>query len=247
MKFVDLLPAFDVECARITGEMMKTAYAVGPKKQTLAEKVDRHLYGDNKDWAQFEKDMRGKKFRQAVIGHQASDEKLKAYVKAMGDYQSSKKVVGVVPSKTDPTKLYKVKDIGGRLGCGCKDWQYKHSHGGGDCQHIRELAQGLKEKVSGKKCVYCSSPATVKNRWAEGRAVVLTCDRHIEKAKQRIAEQGDKVFATVKLSGVALSLARGVALARVREKAKREQAKGKAMKENVMRLRAGAPLIPVKH
>lgn len=174
----------------------KLSYASAPaKKPTVAEKVDKHVYGDDKNWGQFEKDMKGKKFRQAVIGHQASDEKLKAYVQAMGDYQESRKVVGVVPSRTSG-KLYKVKDIGNRLACNCKDWQYKKSHGGGDCAHIKELKQGLKEKLS---------------------------------------------------SSTLSLLARGVALARTKEKVEKEIKKGNAMKENVMRLRLGADLLPVKH
>ena len=198
MTFFDLLPTFDRECALITAGMMKTAYAAAPgKSQSKAmEKVEKHLISDSKDWGQFEKDMKGKKFRQAVAAHPFSDEKLKAYVKANGEYQTSKDVAGVVPSSSS-SRLYRIKRIGAdkRLACGCKDWQYKHSHGGGDCKHIAELAQGLKEKVSASHLNY---------------------------------------------------IARGVALARTMEKAKKEQEKGHTMKENVKRLRAGAPLAPVQ-
>jgi hypothetical protein len=190
MTLADLIPFFDLECGRI-----KLAYEAKQVKLTATEKVDQHHYGDVKDWSKFEKDMGGKRFRQAVIKHPVSDEKLKAYVKAMGEYKDSK-VVGVVPSRTSST-LYKVKELpGGRLACGCKDWQYKKSHGGGDCAHIKELAHGLKEKIS----------AT-----------------------------------TMGLLG------HGVALARTAERMEKEKEKGKAMKENVMRLKLRTDLVPVKH
>ena len=149
MTLTDLLPSFDLECARITGDMIKTAQQRAPaKKPSAADKVEAHHYSDLKDWGAFEKNMKGKKFRQAVFASSMSDDKLKAFVKANGEYQTSKDVVGLVPSRTSK-RMYQIKRIaGGRLACGCKDWHYKKSHEGGPCEHIRELAQGLKEKVS---------------------------------------------------------------------------------------------------
>ena len=183
MTLADLLPAFDRECAMIAGAMLKTAYAAAPAKPSYAKKVDAHHSSERKDWDSFQKDMKSKKFRMAVFEHPMSDEKLKAYVKANGEYQTSKDVVGVVPSRSS-SRLYKIKRIGAdRLACGCKDWHYKKSHEGGDCEHIKELAQGLKEKTS----------------------------------------------------SVIGGLARGVAVARTAEKVKKQQVKGKTMKENVVR------------
>jgi hypothetical protein len=157
MTLADLLPAFDRECAMIAGAMLKTAYAAAPAKPSYAKKVDAHHSSERKDWDSFQKDMKSKKFRMAVVG--------------------------VVPSRSS-SRLYKIKRIGAdRLACGCKDWHYKKSHEGGDCEHIKELAQGLKEKTS----------------------------------------------------SVIGGLARGVAVARTAEKVKKQQVKGKTMKENVVR------------
>jgi hypothetical protein len=259
--FTDLLPSFDRECALITADFMKTAYAVAPaKKPSHAEKVERHLISANKDWRQFEKDMKGKRFRQAVLTHPMSDDKLKAYVKAMGEYQTSKKVVGHVPSRST-ANLYAIKELpGGRLACGCKDWRYKHSHQGTDCAHIQELAQGLKEKLSEVKrkypsaCKYCSKPPAKGVLWADGRAIIYVCDDHLEKARHQVEVTNHDSVAAIrrvpqkeKAAGTLSSLARGVALAGMVRKAEKDSEKGKTMKENVGRLRRGAALVPVHH
>jgi hypothetical protein len=97
----------------------------------------------NRDWDAFEKNLRTKAFRQAVVLHPESDAKLKRYTKALGEFKTSKSVVGVVPSRTS-NKLHKIKELpGGRLGCSCGDWQYLHSHRKTDCDHIQELKGGL--------------------------------------------------------------------------------------------------------
>lgn len=130
-----LLPSF-------SDELIKLA-ALSPAQ--AKELVDTH-HG-NQDWNIFEKNLRTKAFRQAVLVHPDSDRKLKRYTKALGELKTSKDVVGVVPSRTS-SKLYKIKRLSnGRLACSCKDWQYAHSHKlrKTDCAHIEELKIGLGE------------------------------------------------------------------------------------------------------
>jgi hypothetical protein len=110
-------------------------------KAQAQERVDMHH--QTRDWNLFEKNLKAKAFRQAVVSHPESDAKLKRYTKNFGEYTSSKKVLGVVPSRTS-NKLYKIKELSnGRLACGCGDWQYLHSHKKTDCDHIKEFKGGL--------------------------------------------------------------------------------------------------------
>lgn len=103
---------------------------------TATEKVDTHHASEVKDWRAFEKNLRSKAFKKAVEVHPASDDKLKRYVAANHNYRTSKDKADKVPSSTS-AKKYEIRVLpGGGLGCGCKDWQYKKSHGGQDCKHI---------------------------------------------------------------------------------------------------------------
>lgn len=118
-------------------ELMKIAASAN-------EKVEQHHANPN--WSQFEKNLKGKKFREAASAHPKSDSKLQAYIKNFGGYLSSKKVLGQVPSRTS-AKKHTIKELeGGRLGCSCKDWQYKHSHQGTDCAHIASFKTKPKTK-----------------------------------------------------------------------------------------------------
>ena len=111
-------------------------------------KEQANLHYDTQDWGRFEKNLKAKRFQQAAVEHPESDQKLKKYIKNFGGYLTSKKVVGVVPSRTS-SKMYKVKELpNGRLACNCKDWQYKHSVKASDCDHIKELKQGLIKQSS---------------------------------------------------------------------------------------------------
>jgi len=126
----------------------KVAFVASTPKMKNVVKADEHHFMDNKDWKGFEKNLKAKGFQNAIKEHPMSDKKLKRYVKNFGGYLNSKKVVGSVPSRTTG-KVYKVKELpNGRLACGCKDWQYNHSHKSTDCEHIRELKQGLEKKSS---------------------------------------------------------------------------------------------------
>lgn len=133
MSLADLFPSFVDECIKIAAARLTPVQA--------KELVSTHH--ETQDWKRFEKNLNTKMFRQAVLLDQDSNAKLKRYTKTLGEYKSSKIVVGVVPSRTS-SKLYKVKELpNGRLGCSCKDWQYSHSHKKSDCDHIQELRGGL--------------------------------------------------------------------------------------------------------
>lgn len=131
--FASLLPSF-------ASELLKLA-AISPMQ--AKELVETHHGAEQKDWKAFEKNLKLKTFRAAVVSHPDSDAKLKRYTKSIGDYTSSKKVVGVVPSRTT-RKLHKIKELSnGRFGCDCKGWRYSHSHRKTDCAHIEEFKGGL--------------------------------------------------------------------------------------------------------
>lgn len=106
---------------------------------TSAQKADRHLKADVKDWDMFEKSLKTVSFQKAILNHPDSDAKLKSYVQNFGGYIKSKDVVAVMPSRSS-TQIYKIKKLqSGRLACGCRDWQYARSWRGTDCAHIDEL------------------------------------------------------------------------------------------------------------
>lgn len=104
--------------------------------------VDGHHAAEKKDWDAFAENMKNPRFRKAMIEHPKSDEKLRRHVQEMGDYLKSKKVVAKVPSRTDPSKTYEVKELpSGRLGCSCNDWKFNHSVNGSDCVHIKSMSK----------------------------------------------------------------------------------------------------------
>lgn len=116
---------------------------------TAAEKVEAHHASDVKDWRAFEKNLKSKAFNKAVQLHPASDDKLKAYTDQNHKYLKSSQVAGKVPSDSIQRKKYQIKVLpGGGLGCGCKDWQYKRSHQGGDCKHIRAYKAELHQAAT---------------------------------------------------------------------------------------------------
>jgi hypothetical protein len=139
--FKSLLPSFSNELTKIA------------KKDQSLKMVNAHHKANTKDWKLFEKNLKNKDFRQAVLTHPKSDAKLKRYTKALGSYKESKDVAGKVPSRTS-SKLYTIKHLAnGKLGCGCKSWQYNHSHRGTECVHSQELKSVL-EKTSASNLTY---------------------------------------------------------------------------------------------
>lgn len=130
---------------RMFGEPIKLASPENPSKAEL--KAEAHFNIDTKDWKSFEKSLRGKAFQKAILEHPDADAKLKKYVKNVGSYLKAKEVVAVVPSRSRSAK-YKIKVLpSGRMGCGCKDWQYVHSVNGTDCDHIKAVKM-MKSKMS---------------------------------------------------------------------------------------------------
>lgn len=131
----------DMSFATFADEVIKLAFRQPPE-----ERVDAHHKASKKDWNGFSKDIKSKKFRQAVQDHPSSDEKLKSYVKAVGEYKDSKDTVGYVLSRSGGRKHRVKKLSSGRLGCSCKSWTYDHSHKKTDCSHIKALKDSQMKK-----------------------------------------------------------------------------------------------------
>ena len=135
-----LLSAFTDECTKIASKTMDALLKV-------------ELFHDDpaKNWNEFERDLKKKNFQTAMLLHPKTkeDPKLKKYVKSYGGYLTSKDTVAGVPSRTS-NKTYRLKKLpSGRLACGCKDWQYVHSHKGTDCDHIKDFKRsGLAKQSS---------------------------------------------------------------------------------------------------
>ena len=109
---------------------------------SMEDRVSKHHSADVKDWKGFEKNLRSSRFGAAILKSPDSDEKLKKYVTNVGAYRRSTDVVGQIPSRTEG-RVYSIKKLpNGRLGCGCKDWQYSHSWRGTDCTHIKAAKAG---------------------------------------------------------------------------------------------------------
>lgn len=123
-----LLPSF-------SNELLKIAAGPSPKKRAEA-----FHSAEVKDWPQFEQDLKSLPFQRAMLGHEATDPKLKKYVKNYGGQLKSKSIIAIAPSRTEKGKEYKVKVLQtGRLACECKDWQYHHSVRKSDCDHIKAV------------------------------------------------------------------------------------------------------------
>lgn len=113
-----------------------------------AQKLDTHLNADIKDWNAFETNLKSPRFASEVRKSSDADQKLKDYVTANNQYLRSKKLVLQVPSRTEG-RMYSIKEMpGGRLGCSCKDWQYKRSWKGTDCEHVKAAKAGLPKTAS---------------------------------------------------------------------------------------------------
>lgn len=134
----------------------------------------------DKDWKRFEGNLRSKGFVALLKADPRTDPKLSHYATALHEYKVSKKVEGKVPSRTEFGTSHKIKRLpDGRLGCDCGDWQYKHSHKGSDCDHIKKfkgiekaaaihpLAKGLQRGV--KLYDFANRSANQWNRGSEAK------------------------------------------------------------------------------
>jgi hypothetical protein len=177
MRIEALLPSFYDELEKIA--------ASGNVKM----KVDEHFKDPH--WPSFEKNLKSKRFQAEASGDKRADAKLQRYIKNYGGYVTSTDVVGVVPSRSG-SKMYKIKRLkDGRLGCGCKDWQYVHSHKGTDCDHIEELKQGM-EKDSAysptlRAAMQLNKGAVAVRRYQKGKKQ-LHHGREVEKTLRTLNE-----------------------------------------------------------
>jgi len=141
------LIAFTEELAKIGG-LEKVALLATTPKMKAKEKAERHFSTSDPNWGEFEENLKSKHFQREVSGHPMADDKLKKYVKNYGGYLSSKDVLGEEKSETTPGRKYKIKKVGRRTACGCGDFQYVHSHRGGDCKHVAKFKkESLAQKV----------------------------------------------------------------------------------------------------
>jgi hypothetical protein len=115
---------------------------------SVAQKLENHLTAEIKDWKAFEKNIKSPRFAAEVRRSSDTDQKLKDYVTANNEYRRSKDLVMKVPSR-EAGQAYSIKKLpNGRLGCGCKDWQYKCSWKGTDCRHITAAKAGMTKSSS---------------------------------------------------------------------------------------------------
>lgn len=118
-------------------------------KLNPATRAEAHFLAEKPDWKSFERNLRSKEFRQAILKAEQSDPTLKKYVKNFGGYRASKDVIAQIKSK-DSGQTYTIRDLHtGRWGCDCGDWQYHHSVKGGDCKHIKSVKQSKMVKNAG--------------------------------------------------------------------------------------------------
>lgn len=191
-----MTPSFEDRVPAFAEELMKLAFKKTPKGKALAE-AQRHFDAADKDWGRFEKNLKTKSFQKVVAGHPQADDKLREYVKNYGGYLVSKKTVAKV--KGDSGKTYTLKQVGDRLGCGCKDWQYSRSHRGTDCKHVRrhhtEKAAAMVKESFLKNLAYSSSLVGQKTLGAKSqltRGIVARGylkDRQGQELKERMGQQ----------------------------------------------------------
>ena len=93
-------------------------------------------------WGKLVKNVRDKKFVDALAKHPDSDEKLVQHAQSMHDL-SRGRTVGKIRSSRLPGRSYEIRKIGGGLGCTCPDWRFKGSiNPGYECKHVRAHKQG---------------------------------------------------------------------------------------------------------
>jgi hypothetical protein len=116
-----------------------------------------------KDWGRFGELVRSKKFRDALADHPGSDEVLRKYLASYGAFVRGKRV-GTVTSRSDPSVRHSIRSVGdGRLGCSCKDWQFKRSISGGDCKHVESFRRTVSVgKAKAASAILLPNPLVLK-------------------------------------------------------------------------------------
>jgi hypothetical protein len=137
---------FTAELSHIADAVLeKMAFVAKTPNMRAKVQAEKHFDSPDPNWNRFEKNLKLKSFQDVVSKDSRSDDKLKKYVENYGGYLRSKKVTAKVTSP-DTGKPYVIKELpGGRLACGCKNWQYRKSVDGGDCKHIEAITM---KKVS---------------------------------------------------------------------------------------------------
>jgi hypothetical protein len=130
--------------------LAKIAFKLNPMGKAEV-KAKNHFEAQDKNWKQFEKQLKSPNFRAAVLATKEADPVLQRYVKTFGAFQGSKNVIAKVKS-ADSGRTYTIKELpNGRWGCNCGDWQFKHAIKGGACKHIKSLRQSKMVKQSSLK------------------------------------------------------------------------------------------------
>lgn len=124
------------------------------KPATIAKaqaKLEQHFDSDAlstpaekaKRWSTFRSAIKGTAFTDAVLADPRADEKLKAFAAIMHTRATDAVPASRIRGKTG---TYTIKYHPGlqRISCTCPDWTYKHSIGGGDCKHVKEMIMRTK-------------------------------------------------------------------------------------------------------
>lgn len=109
------------------------------------EKLDDHFGSmDSKKWSRFKRDLRSKRFVEAVKQDDRADEKLKRFAEMNHLHKTGKGPSFSMPSESSGKK-YTIKYHEGidRYSCSCPDWAMIRSSRGGDCKHVSKLRSQL--------------------------------------------------------------------------------------------------------
>lgn len=108
--------------------------------------LDMH-FGISPQWTDFHKKLKDPSFISAVKSDTRSDDKLKAFVQAVGMRDQAKGKSVKAPSDSNGSYKIKYHPQANRFSCTCPDWTYKQSVGGGECKHIQRMKAGSRENL----------------------------------------------------------------------------------------------------
>lgn len=120
--------------------------------------LDSH-FGVAPQWADFQNKLKDRTFADAVSADTRSNDKLKAFVQAIGMREQDKGRTAKVPSDSSGSYQVQYHSSANRFSCTCPDWTYKKSVGGGDCKHIDRMKTRTKNNLM--KTASVISPADV--------------------------------------------------------------------------------------
>jgi hypothetical protein len=118
------------------GSILVKLAAIAPKP-AITDKLDKHFVATDKSkWKAFKRNLKSKQFAQAIAGDERADEKLKKYTEMMHLH-----LKGKGEKQTVDGYVIKYHPEHSRFTCSCGDWEYRKSHAGGDCKHIKKLKE----------------------------------------------------------------------------------------------------------